>query len=145
MTDENDVPTDAVVSTHWHVRIESIDTELFMGDTVFAALEYAGAELNSLADWLFDGITVAGNAGLYKLAYSRFQLTWTYWNLAEDAGGVVANHDDLSATEHADTIAATLLDSAYSVVDAINAGTPEGFMIHECPLGDECAPTVGEG
>lgn len=130
----------AVVSTHWHVKIEGVDTELFTGDTLFAALEYAGAELNSLADWLHDGVSVAGDAGLTKLAYSRFQLSFTYWGLAEEATTVVNHyHHHAQGAQGAE-----LLDTADLVVSAINAGTPEGFAIYACPL-DECAPTDEEG
>jgi hypothetical protein len=132
--------------THYHVITHPDDEDGYTTDDLFAAVDYAGDELDRLADFEHDGISASGEQGDYESAYNAFVRMERYNGLMLNAANMVKQHNAKrgdrapiyrpswkdQGTEEADTV---LFQSAKHVVQMINEGSP--LSIWECCNSDD--------
>ena len=113
---------------HYHVTRHSDDDEPFVTPDLYAALDYAADEIDSLAEFEHESISIFGDMGSYKEAYWAFQRTEALSVLHANVANIVHQHrtkrEDrapLYRDEDGDTL---LAESAQRMVEHVNSETP---------------------
>jgi hypothetical protein len=151
-----------MATTHYHVTTHPDDDDQYTTNNLFDALDYAAVELDHLADFEHEGMSITASAveqgynGLriensvskdeMEEALLSFVKMERFDNLRRNAANMVKQHKSKrgdrapiyrpswqdQGTEKADAV---LSQSARNVAQEINVGSP--LMIWECPLEDD--------
>jgi hypothetical protein len=119
---------------HYHVTRHSDDDEPFATTDLYTALSYAADEIDNLAEFEHESISIFGDMGSYKEAYKAFQRTEELSVLRANAAHPVEQHSvprtDRAPLYQGDDSDALLWDLAQRMAEKVSDESP--VTISEC-------------